>query len=97
MWNRNNLVLERNRRRCDCDCVFDCLEELLEGAFEEDNCNRNRNRCCSDNDDVCDERDNDDVRGEENRRDCDCVFDCLKELLECRNEERNRRNRCCFR
>ncbi len=86
MWNRN-IAGERNRR--DCDCVFDCLRELLEDAFEEDNCNRDRKCCC---------RNNDDVRGERNRRDCDCVFDCLGELLEGRDEEeRNRCNRCCFR
>ena len=32
---------ERNRR--DCDCVFRCLEELLEGRFEENN---RRSGCC---------------------------------------------------
>jgi len=79
----SNIAGERNRRRRDCDCVFDCLEELLEGRNEDRD--SRRNCCCRDKD----------VRGERNRRNCDCVFDCLGELLEDRDEERNRRNRCC--
>ena len=44
--NRDNVAGERNRRRCDCDCVFRCLLELLEDALEEDNGNGNCREIC---------------------------------------------------
>ena len=41
-WNdRNDVGGERNRRRpCNCECVFECLFDLLEDAFDDDD------RCC---------------------------------------------------
>ena len=33
MCNRNIVAGERNNRRCDCECVFEYLEELLEDAL----------------------------------------------------------------
>ena len=84
MCNRNNVAGERNNRRCDCECVFRCLIELLENALEENNNNHCR-------------RNNDNVAGERNRRrcDCECVFGCLEELLEDALEEDNNHHNCC--
>lgn len=36
-----NVAGDRGRRRCDCDCVFECLLDLLEEVLEE----RNSRRC----------------------------------------------------
>jgi hypothetical protein len=50
MWDRNDVAgigNRRRRRRCDCVCVFECLEELLEDAFDDNDrccCCRRRNR-----------------------------------------------------
>jgi hypothetical protein len=61
------------RRRCEC--VFECLFELLEDALGEDN------RVC------CSKRWRNFVGGAgefDNRRrcDCECVFECLFDLLD---------------
>lgn len=79
----NNVAGERNRRRRDCDFVFECLLELLEDALGENN-NNHHNHCGNWNEDVA---------GESNRRvrDCEDVFECLEELLEDELEEDRRR------
>ena len=62
-----NVAGETGRIRCDCDCVFECLLELLEDANNENNhCRCNKVR----------------PGGGENRRRCECVFACLIDLLE---------------
>lgn len=86
MSNINNVAGERNRRRRDCDFVFECLLELLEDALGEDNkchCNHWWDR-------------NENIAGERNRRvrNCDFVFECLEELLEDALGEDNKHNRC---
>lgn len=67
----NNVACERNRRRRDCDFVFECLLELLEDALEE-NDHHHCNNWCNCNACKCDRR----------KRDCDFVFECLEDLLE---------------
>ena len=84
MWENNNVAGERNRRRRDCDFVFECLLDLLEDALGEDNNNHCKNRCNR----------NENVAGERNRRERECedVFECLEELLEGEQEDNN--NHC---
>ena len=70
---RNNVAGNCGRNRCEC--VFECLLQLLEEAGE------NNNICCGRNN-VCT------GGGSLNRRcDCQCVFECLIELLEDAIEE----------
>ena len=76
MSNRHDNVAGTGRIRCDCECVFECLLELLEDALGENN----KKHCC---------RNNDKVAGISGRR-CECVFKCLKELLEDALEENNK-------
>lgn len=82
MCNRNNVAGERNRRRRDCDFVFECLLDLLEDALGENN---NKHHCRNWNENVA---------GVSNRRvrDCEDVFECLEELLEDALEENNNKH-----
>lgn len=75
----NNVAGTGNRRRCDCDFVFQCLLDLLEDALGERECRRRNNW------------NENDVAGERNRRrrNCEDVFECLEELLEDALEEDN--------
>lgn len=83
MSERNNVAGERNRRRRDCDFVFECLLDLLEDALGENN-----HHHCRKHDDW-----NDNVAGIGNRRvrDCEDVFECLEDLLEDELEDDRRR------
>lgn len=82
-YKNNNVAGERNRSRCEC--VFECLLELLEEAGE-----NNNHHCCHRNS----------VSpggGTENRKrrcDCECVFECLIELLEDALEEEEEKEHC---
>lgn len=63
-----------------CECVYECLLELLEEAG-----NNNNNHCCH-QDSVSPDSGSNCL----NRRcDCQCVFDCLIELIEGAQEEEN--------
>ena len=83
-----NNVAGTGRIRCNCDCVYDCLLELLDAA--EENNNNNHHVCCGNwvnpvSPDIG------------NRRRCDCVYECLHDLLEDAVEsenENNNNNRC---
>lgn len=73
---RNNVAGEIGRR---CECVFECLLELLEEAGE------NNNKCCHrEHNSVSPGGENESLR---RRCDCECVFECLIELLEDALEE----------
>ena len=62
--NGNNVAGTGGR---NCDCVYECLLELIQDALGENNqCGRN----------------NSNVAGAGGRRNCDFVFECLEELLE---------------
>ncbi len=84
---RNNVAGDFGRRRCNnnvagdtgrrCECVYECLFELLENAGE------NNNHCCHRNNSVSPDGGFDRRR----RCDCECVFECLLELLEDALEE----------
>ncbi|NYB73973.1 hypothetical protein HZF24_07440 [Sedimentibacter hydroxybenzoicus DSM 7310] len=80
-----NEVGGTGRRRCDCECVYGCLLELIEDAVEENN--NHHHICCG----------NWVNPGGGNRRRCDCVYECLFELLEDALEEdnNNNNNNCC--
>ena len=90
--NFNDVAGDFGRKRCGndiagdssrrCECVFECLLELLEDASEENN----NHHCCHHNS-VSPNGGIDSRR----RCDCDCVFECLLELLEDAEEE----NHCC--
>lgn len=70
---KNNVGGDFGRR---CECVFECLLELLEAAGE------NNNHCCH--------RNSVSPAGDvelRRRCDCECVFECLIELLEDALEE----------
>ncbi|HHZ02132.1 MAG TPA: hypothetical protein GX396_04245 [Tissierellia bacterium] len=75
-----NDVAGRGGRRRDrdfgrrCECVFECLLDLLEDALDD----RDNRRCCE-------RRNWEGLRpgGDFRRRcDCECVFECLLNLLE---------------
>lgn len=71
----NNQVSPNGGTLRRCECVFECLFELLEDAV-----NNNNNHCCHRNS----------VShggGTQKRCDCECVFECLLELLEDAQEE----------
>jgi hypothetical protein len=69
---RRDDVLGDFGRRRRCDCVFECLFELLEDAFDNDD------RCCHRRDFISPGRGFDSRR----RCDCECVFECLFDLLD---------------
>lgn len=80
--NRCGNNVESNVVRRRCDCVYECLLELLEDAGE--NNNNNNHHCC------CCNRVRPDVRpgGGSNRRcNCECVYECLYDLLDDALEE----------
>lgn len=65
-----NVAADTGRRRCNCECVYRCLYELLADALgENDPCHRFVSPIGDLN--------------ETNRRryDCECVYRCLYELL----------------
>lgn len=82
----NNNVGGTGRIRCNCDCVYDCLLELLDAA--EENNNNNRRPVC------CGSWENPVSPGGGNRHRCDCVYNCLHELLEDAVESEEESNRC---
>jgi hypothetical protein len=69
-YRNNGNVAGTTGRRCDCECVFECLLKLLEEALGENN-----NHCCHRNNNVA-------GTGGNRNRNCECVFECLVELLE---------------
>ena len=89
--NFNDVAGDFGRKRCGndiagdssrrCECVFECLLELLEDAFDDDNnhhCGHRRYSVSPGG-------------GSRRRCDCDCVFECLLELLEEAEED----DHCC--